>query len=268
MHGMTVRNDRLKWSFAEMLKWSFAETLIGCYLWGLSLRLHVLTVWRWSLIGMPMIDVFFSKKTWWNECVWGPINGLRWRKEMIKWMWCQECCTRPWNGQMHWRNCLWSGLHPMLRLLNARWRLSDSPKLHLMPMSSDALTVVSMSGCCTRPWNSQMHWRFSDFFEGLRLNGCLLTQARRLMLAEIAGWLAGCKASCWLMTQVGRQMLASTDCERFFSLTGGFFFAFPDVFRAVNVVSRWLGYPSCKARWIWLVCDDTSIFDRSSDFPN
>ena len=21
-------------------------------------------------------------------------------------IWCQKCCTQPWNGQMHWRNCL------------------------------------------------------------------------------------------------------------------------------------------------------------------
>ena len=34
----------------------------------------------------------------------------------------------------------------MLRLLDARWRLSDSPGLHLMPMPSDALAVVLMPG--------------------------------------------------------------------------------------------------------------------------
>ena len=41
------------------------------------------------------------------------------------WMWCQNCCTRPWNGQMHAGDCL-----------------KKLPELHLMPMPSDALTIV------------------------------------------------------------------------------------------------------------------------------
>ena len=45
---------------------------------------------------------------------------------------------------MHWRLFLMSGL------------------LYLMPMPSDALTVVWLLGCCTQPWNSQMHWQLSD----------------------------------------------------------------------------------------------------------
>ena len=106
--------------------------------------------------------MFFLKKTWSNECVWGSINDHRWRKKMVKWMWCcyrvmgrqavdldvraasdvdairciggwmwcQDCCTRPWNGQMH------AGGYLLMKFSG----------LHLMSMSSDALTVVLMSG--------------------------------------------------------------------------------------------------------------------------
>ena len=47
------------------------------------------------------------------------------------WMWCQNCCIWSWNGQMHADGCL----------------LMKLSGLHLMPMSSDALTIVSMSDC-------------------------------------------------------------------------------------------------------------------------
>ena len=101
-------NDRskwlIKWSFAEMLKWSFAEMLIDCYFWDLSLRLHVLTIWKWSdrnaddwclfLKKLDQMNVYESRST-----------VLRWRKKMIKWMWCQTCCIQPWNGQMHADDC-------------------------------------------------------------------------------------------------------------------------------------------------------------------
>ena len=56
-------------------------------------------------------------KIWSNECVWRPINGPRWRKKMIKWMW---CCYRIMSRQA-------VDLMPEM--------------LHLMPMSSNALTV-------------------------------------------------------------------------------------------------------------------------------
>ena len=54
------------------------------------------------------------------------------------WMWCQDCCTRPWNSQMHAGDCL----------------LMKLPGLHLMPMSSDALTVVWLPGLHLMPMPS------------------------------------------------------------------------------------------------------------------
>ena len=166
---MTVRNDRL------LRRWN--GHLLRCWLAVIS------EAFRWGCMcfvryeGGPWSEcwwlMFFLKKTWSNECVWGSINDHRWRKKMVKWMWCcyrvmgrqavdldvraasdvdairciggwmwcQDCCTRPWNGQMHAGGCL----------------LMKLSGLHLMPMSSDALAVVSMSGrCCTRPHRDQI----------------------------------------------------------------------------------------------------------------
>ena len=120
--------------------------------------------------------------------------------------------------------------------------------LHPMLRPSDALTILSVFPEC---WGSTVVcWRRRGVW-------CLLKL--------LADWLTARQAVDWWMTQARRQMLAFIDCERFFSSTGDFSFAFSDVFRAVNAVFRWLGYSSCRARWIWLVCGDTSTFDRSSE---
>ena len=73
--------------------------------------------------------------------------------------------------------------------------------------------------------NDQMHWRFCLFFEVLRLNDCLLTQTKRLMLAEIADWLTGCKTNYWLFDR--------------------------NVDFCIWSSSRWLGYRKFdRAKWI------------------
>ena len=117
------------------------------------------------------------------------------------WMWCQACCIWCWDHQMHWRSCLDAStlhpapsrsderqlmpklLHPIAIKLDARWRLSEEiaraasnadairctggclkklPRLHLMPMPSDALTIV-WKNCQNCIWCRchQMHWRLS-----------------------------------------------------------------------------------------------------------
>ena len=126
---MIVRNDRLlkRWNDHLLKRWNGhllkcerrVLMLIDClYLWDLSLRLHVLTIWRWFLIEMLMTDTFFFKKIWSNKCVWESINGFRWRKKMIKWMW---CCYQTMKQASCW--------------------FDVKTLLHLMPMPSDALAV-------------------------------------------------------------------------------------------------------------------------------
>ena len=166
---LTAWNDRSKWSikwpFAEMLKWLFAEMLIDCYLWGLLLKLHVLTIWRWFLIQCWWLMSFF-KKTWSNEydvrmlhlmlmssdtlaklsvdAKWlHPMlmHQMHWRSYLLMsddctrcwcirctdgWIKCQNCCTRSWNDSMHADDCL----------------LMKLSELHLMLILSNVLTVV------------------------------------------------------------------------------------------------------------------------------
>ena len=78
-------------------------------------------------------------------------------------------------------------------------KLSDVRKTAFDFERSNALTKLSVNV----KWlhsilNDQMHWRFVCFVEVLRLNNCLLTQTRRLMLADVADWLTDCKTSYWL----------------------------------------------------------------------
>ena len=200
---MTVRNDRLNdhllrcWNDHLLRCRRRALMLIGClYLWGLSLRLHVLTVWRWFLVEcwwlMP-----FSKKTWSNECVWGPINGpsMTLRKS-FKWMWCQDaapdadvirctggwkwcqyCCIWCWDHQMHWRSCLvvraasdadvirCIGSCLDVRLLHPTPKRSDERQLMLKLLHSIAMKLDALANffwcqdCCIWCWNHQVHWR-------------------------------------------------------------------------------------------------------------
>ena len=161
-------------------------------------------------------------------------------------------------------------LHPMLRSSDAL-TIFD---LCLLPnwganklLTDDADETSKMKPmCCIWCRCHQMQWRLSDF---RKIESSTIVCWRRrgvwCLLKLQTDWLTAKQAVDWWMTQIRRQMLAFIDCERFFSFTDGFFFVFSDVFRAVNVVFRWFDYFSCRAKWIWLVCDDTLTFDRSSE---
>ena len=131
----------------------------------------------------------FFKKTWSNECVWKPINGFRWRRKMIKWMWCcyrvmgrqavdaKNTCTWCRCHQMHWRlNEMSELLHLMLRSLDAltelfwcqyvaafgfiaiRWKTVDA---RVAAFDRDEVKCTGgwrwCQDCCIRSWNDQMH---------------------------------------------------------------------------------------------------------------
>ena len=187
-HVMTVQNDRLlkRWNDHLLMRWNdhllrckrLALMLIDClYFWGFSLRLHMLrTIWRWFWLKCWWLMHFF-KKTWSNECVWGPINGpsMTLRKS-FKWMWCQNaasdvdairctggwkwcqtCCIRSWNDQMHADGCFDEVVRAAsdvdvirctddcfdVRLLHSTSKRSDERQLmlkllHLIAMKLDA----------------------------------------------------------------------------------------------------------------------------------
>ena len=125
-------------------------------------------------------------------------------------VWLSDCCTRPWNNQMHVDSCLLRQFVAVSWLQRySRWNAEDfSFNAEIIECTDD---FVCCQKCC---------WR-----------SCLLTQTRRLMLADAADWLAGCKTSYWL----------------------------PD--RNVDSLqlifnSRWLGYWKFdKTKWIWFVWD-------------
>ena len=146
------------WLFLS-LEWSFAE--IACAAYDIKIiRLKC----RWLMC--------FSKKTWSNKCVWRPINGLRWRKEMIKWMWCCYQIMRQASCWFDVRNaasdrdtirCTDGCLD--VRLLHSISKRSDERQLmfkllHSIAMKLNALTnFFWCQNCCIWCWNHQMHWR-------------------------------------------------------------------------------------------------------------
>ena len=266
-----------------MLKWSFAEMLIGCfYLWdGLSLRLHVLrTVWRWSGWGaddwclflrkLDQMNVYGGRSTvpgdvrkWSNECgaatrLWGR-QAVDLMPEVLHLMLLPsdalavECDARhaaPGRETARctlavvWGNCqgcIWCRCHQM------HWRLSQCQRGCTRPRTVRCTgEVVWLPGCCTRPWNGQMHaggclWRkpvaaswlqrhsrccrgfapdaeavgcTGDFvcFSGvLRLNGCLLTQARWCWLCVENVMPDGC-TRCWCIRCTGEVVWCQKGC--------------------------------------------------------
>ena len=68
------------------------------------------------------------------------------------------------------------------------WRLFLMPELlHLMPMPSDALMIVWLPGCCTQPWNGQMH-----------AGGCLLRKSVAVRwLQRHSRWCRRFCIRCW-----------------------------------------------------------------------
>ena len=59
-----------------------------------------------DLIGVLMIDVFFLKILIKWICMKADQRSFGDVKKSFKWMWCQTCCIRPWNNQMHADDCL------------------------------------------------------------------------------------------------------------------------------------------------------------------
>ena len=174
-----IRFDCMKWPFEMTVYWTVE--MIIC--WGVEMIIcwNVENVlWCWLTVSISEafrcdciccvryendfdwnVDdwCLFLMKIWSNECVWRPINGPRWRKKMIKWMW---CCYRAMRQTSCWcQKCL-----------------------HLMSMSSDALavecdvrtaafdretirctlTIVCWWSCQSCIWCRchQMHWRLSE----------------------------------------------------------------------------------------------------------
>ena len=141
VHGMIVRNDCLKWPFAETLKWSFAEMLIDCYFWdGFSMifaevacvnNLMMILDWNvddWCffLKKLDEMNVYESQSTvpndvkkWSNKC---DATIKLWAGKLL--IWCQKCCTWCRCYQMHWRlNVMSELLHSTVKRSNARWSL-------------------------------------------------------------------------------------------------------------------------------------------------
>ena len=132
-----IRFDCMKWSFEMTVYWNvemiicWGDEMIICWnvkdvLW-YWLIVSIFEIFRWDCICCVRYEddfdwnvndwCIFFKKIWSNECVWRPINGSRWRKKMIKWMW---CCYQIMSRQT-------------VDLM--------SEMLHLMLLSSNALTI-------------------------------------------------------------------------------------------------------------------------------
>ena len=91
MMANLTRFGCMEWPFEMTVCWDVEMVICWNVDWLLSLRPFAEVAC--ATYGM---EVIFDRKCWWlmsfykkiwsNECVWKSINGLRWRKEMIKWM--------------------------------------------------------------------------------------------------------------------------------------------------------------------------------------
>ena len=105
------------------------------------------------------------------------LHPIAMRLDALAIVWLSDCCTRPWNGQMHADSCLLRKLVAVSWLQrHSRWNVEDFAfNAEIVECTDD---FVCCQKCC---WQN-----------------CLLTQTRRLMLADAADWLTGCRTSYWL----------------------------------------------------------------------
>ena len=197
-------------------------------------------------------------------------------------VWLSDCCTRPWNNQMHADGCL-------LTRIKRSWLCVEnvmSGLLHSIVIQSDArwrLFVAKIR--CSQLIETLFAMKCRDFAPDAEIVECIddclnfrRIEAQRLFVDanETFDICWCCRLIDWLqnklLTDEWRRLdvkcSLSLIANNFFRSQAIFFFVFSDVFRVVNAVFRWFDCFLCKAKWIWLVCGDTSIFDRSSDFPN
>ena len=89
--------------------------------------------------------------------------------------WCQNCCIRPWNNQIHWRGCFWCQNYCIwCRCHQMHWRLSDcqaaAPDRETVRCTLTVVCLTRTRWCwlCVKNMmserlhlisNNQMHWR-------------------------------------------------------------------------------------------------------------
>ena len=155
VHGMIVWNDRLlrRWNGHLLRRRRRVLMLIDCfYFWGFSLKLHLLTIWKWFLLECWWLMSFFKKNLIKWMCMGADQRFFDDVRKLVKWMW---CCYRVMSRQavdFDVRNAAFD-----------RETIRCSGGCLIVRTASDADVIRCTGGwmwcqdCCIWSWNDQMH---------------------------------------------------------------------------------------------------------------